>query len=293
MIWKSQVPRVAAVHDLSGFGRTSLTLVIPILSTMGVQVCPLPTAVLSTHTGGFTDYRFKDLTEFMEECILHWNQLGIVFDAVYSGFLGSSKQMDLVADFIATRPNTDQLVVIDPVMGDNGATYGPITAEMVNRMREYVRLADIITPNLTEAAFLLDEPYRVDISEHEVREWMLRLSEMGPRTIIVTSVPDPASRKRTSVLAYDRADGRFWKVGCDYIPANYPGTGDAFASVVVGSILQGDSLPIALDRAVQFVSIAIRATFGHTHPAREGVLLERVLDNLKGPVVLSSYELME
>jgi pyridoxine kinase len=201
--------------------------------------------------------------------------------------------MDLVADFIATRPNTDQLVVIDPVMGDNGATYGPISAEMVNQMREYVRLADIITPNLTEAAFLLDEPYRQNINEHEVREWMLRLSEMGPRTIIVTSVPDPGSRKRTSVLAYDRADGRFWKVGCDYIPANYPGTGDAFASVVVGSILQGDSLPIALDRAVQFVSIAIRATFGHTHPAREGVLLERVLDNLKGPVVLSSYELME
>lgn len=293
MIRKSQVPRVAAVHDLSGFGRTSLTLVIPILSTMGVQVCPLPTAVLSTHTGGFSDYRFEDLTGFMEECILHWNRLGIVFDAVYSGFLGSSKQMDLVADFIAARPNDDQLVVIDPVMGDNGVCYGPISDEMVARMRDYVRHADIITPNLTEAAFLLDEPYRPDVGEHEVREWMLRLSDMGPETIIVTSVPDSVSSKQTSVLAYDRADGRVWKVGCDYIPANYPGTGDAFASVVVGSILQGDSLPIALDRAVQFVSIAIRATFGHAHPAREGVLLERVLDNLKGPVVLSSYELME
>ena len=201
--------------------------------------------------------------------------------------------MGLVADFIATRPNEDQLVVIDPVMGDSGSTYGPITGEMVEHMRSYIHDADIITPNLTEAAFLLDEPYRQDVGEREVRDWILRLSDMGPGTIIVTSAPEPTSKKRISVLAYDRTDGRFWKVACDYIPANYPGTGDAFAIVVVGSILQGDSLPIALDRAVQCVSIAIRATFGHTHPAREGFLLERVLDTLKGPVVASSYELME
>lgn len=207
---------------------------------MGVHVCPLPTAVLSTHTGGFTDYSIRDLTAFMEECILHWNRLGIVFDAVYSGFLGSPKQMDLVAAFIAAQSDDDPLVVNDPVMGDKGSTYGPISGEKATRMPQYIHHADIITTNLTEAAFLLDEPDREDAGEHEVMDWILRLSDMGPGTVIVTSAPDPSSKKRTSVLACDRADGRYWKVACDYIPANCPGTGDAFASVVVGSIMQGD-----------------------------------------------------
>src|SRR6056297_286303 len=114
------VPRVAAIHDLSGFGRSSLTVVIPILSTMGIQVCPLPTAVLSTHTGGFTDYKFIDLTEHLPDYIEHWQRLNLKFDSIYSGFLGSLKQIDIVADFIKNFKEEEQLVVIDPVMGDNG-----------------------------------------------------------------------------------------------------------------------------------------------------------------------------
>lgn len=290
---QNRVPRVAAIHDLSGFGRASLTVIIPILSTLEVQVCPLPTAVLSTHTGGFKGYHFVDLTEEMMPVIDHWKSLDITFDAIYSGFLGSPRQVDIVIDFIRTFAHPRQYVVVDPVMGDNGKTYQTMGPEMIREMRQLVGMADVITPNFTEAAFLLNEPYSEDMTARQVKQWILRLSEMGPGKVILTSVPKPGRQNVSAVVAYDREDGRFWKVDCTYIPAYYPGTGDAFASVIVGSLLQGDSLPIALDRAVQFVSMAIRSTFGYTNPSREGVLLEKVLPNLRAPVTSSSYEMME
>ncbi len=294
---RTAVPRVAAINDLSGFGRASLTVAIPILSSMEVQACPIPTAVLSTHTTGFKDYCIVDMTDFMRDCVSHWTSMGLTFDAVYSGFLGSPQQMDIVTDFVESVRRNDTLVVIDPVMGDDGKTYGPITDEMVTRMRSFVGIADIITPNVTEAAFLLDEPYSQNIDEQTVMDWLPRLADMGPGIVVVTSVPSPKEEGRlsgrTSVLAYDRSDERVWKVSCDYIPAHYPGTGDSFTSVLVGSILKGDSLPLALDRAVQFTTLAIRATFGYRIHPREGILLERVLDTLRSPVVMSSYELVK
>lgn len=289
---KNPVPRVAAIHDLSGFGRASLTVVIPVLSTMGIQVCPLPTALLSTHTGGFTDYRIADMTDHMQDCIDHWKSLDLRFDVIYSGFLGSPRQVDVVARFIQDFHHSEQLVVVDPVIGDNGQPYGPMGPEMIREMKRLIGRADVITPNFTEAAFLLDEPYLDHIDEALCKQWIQRLCDQGPRMVIITSVPDGPFNRGSSVVAYDRDDGRFWKVNCEYIPAHYPGTGDAFASVVVGSLLQGDSLPIALDRAVQFVSMAIRATFGYNIPSKEGVMLERVLTNLRAPVTASSYEML-
>lgn len=290
---KRSVSRVAAIHDLSGFGRSSLAVVIPILSTMGVQVCSLPTAVLSTHTGGFEGYSFVDLTASMEKFIKHWMSLKIEFDCIYSGFLGSPKQIDIIADFIDDFSFSNPLVVIDPVMGDNGKLYDTMDDEMVVKMRELIKKADIITPNFTEAAYLLGEECGANISQEKTKDWLVRLSDMGPKVVIITSVPDSAMSKNTSVIAYNKEDSRFWKVSCVYIPAHYPGTGDAFTSVIVGSLLQGDSLPIALDRGVQFITSAIRASYGEKYPEREGVLLERVLGNLKLPVLSSSYEIIE
>lgn len=287
------VPRVAAIHDLSGFGRASLTVIIPILSTMGVQACPLPTAVLSSHTGGFNDYHFVDMTENMVKIIDHWKALDIAFDAIYSGFLGSPRQVDIVMDFIGAFARSEQFVVVDPVMGDDGKPYKTMGPEMIRQMQSLVSHADIITPNFTEAAFLLGEPYPDNLDERQIKQWILRLCEKGPGKVIITSVPVAGRKNLSGVVAFDREDGRFWKVDCTYIPAHYPGTGDAFASVIVGGLLQGDSLPIALDRAVQFVSMAIRSTFGYNYPSREGVLLERVLTNLRAPVTASSYEMME
>lgn len=289
---RNPVKRVAAIHDLSGFGRASLTVVIPILSTLGIQVCPLPTAVLSTH-GKFPDLHFVDLTEHMPKIIAHWKALGVTFDAIYSGFLGSHRQVAIVDDFIAHFRRPGQLVVVDPVLGDDGRIYRPLGMDMVAEMRSLIRSADVITPNLTEAALLLDKPYDPAVGVEEVRRWAVALAERGPRIVIITSVPETAEYKKTSVLAYNHRDNRVWKVMCEYLPAYYPGTGDAFASVVTGCLLQGDSLPIALDRAVQFISLGVRATFGYAHNPDEGILLERVLDNLRHSVQIGSYQLLD
>ncbi len=290
---RTPVKRVAAIHDLSGFGRASLSVIIPIISSMGIQVCPLPTAILSTHTGGFEDYKFIDLSEHLGDYIEHWKSLNISFDCIYSGFLGSPRQIEMISRFHQDFSDHDPLIVIDPVMGDNGILYQTMSQEMVISMRTFIQGADIITPNFTEAAFLLNEEYRDRISEKEAKTWLGRLAEMGPKTVIITSVPDVPGRRNTEVMAFNSKDSRFWKVKCDYIPTFFPGTGDGFTSVIVGSMLQGDSLPIALDRAVQFISLAIRASYGYNYPHREGILLEKVLDNLKAPVMVSSYELLE
>lgn len=290
------VKKVAAIHDLSGFGRSSLTSIIPILSSMKVQVCPVPTAVLSSHTGGFEGYSFLDLTDYMEQHIAHWKSLNLEFDCIYSGFLGSPKQMKIVADFMDFFGHKNNLTVVDPVLGDNGKLYGTMNNEMVEEMKKLISKADIITPNFTEVTFLLNKPYKKEISESEVKEWLVELANMGPKIVIATSVPDENSHKadrKTNVIAYDKENDVFWKVSCKYIPASYPGTGDAYTSVVIGSLLQGDSLPIAIERGVQFITQCILASYGFKYPNREGVLLERMLDVLKMPTISNSYELLK
>ncbi len=310
------VPRIAAVHDLSGFGRTSLSVVIPICSAMGMQVCSLPTAVLSTETGAFENFRFVDLTDAMPGFLKHWQELGLRFDAVYSGFLGSPRQASIVMECIETCLLPDGLAVVDPVMGDNGKLDATMSMEMVENMRLLITKAGCITPNLTEAALLLGEPYphaaeREGMEIAVVKEWLRRLTDKGPDAAVITSVPmrragsDQTTDRtaddeacagragRSAVIAYQKSADRFWKVDCDYIPAFYPGTGDTFTSVLTGSLVQGDSLPVAVYRAVRFVSLGIRAAFGHNLPPREGILLERILESLHAPLTCADYELLE
>lgn len=259
---------------------------------MGIQVCSLPTAVLSTHTGGFTDFHFRDLTDDMQRIIKHWRRLSLAFAGIYSGFLGSAEQIVIVGDFISHFRTDTSLVIVDPVLGDDGQLYDTMDASMVEGMKTLIATADVITPNITEAALLLGAtPLPRLFRKNEIKEWAKSLSALGPQCVIITSVPEDHERG-TAVIAFDRATDRYWKVSCPYIPACYPGTGDIFASVITGSLLQGDSLPLSLDRAVQFVSMAIRATFGHNFPEREGVFLERVLPSLNAPVSMSSFELI-
>ena len=291
MRFQPNVRRIAAIHDLSGIGRTSLMAVIPILSTMGFNVCPLPTAILSNHSQ-YPDFSFLDLTEEMPRIIDQWEKLGVTFDAIYTGYMGSPRQIEIVCGFIERFRTADTLVVVDPVLGDNGHLYSKMTQEMVEEMRRLACRADMLTPNLTEAFALLDRPYKMDCTTEELKDLIAELSEMGPDTVIITGVPVPGQSGLTSVIARSKSDLRTWKVTCPYLPAHYPGTGDSFTSVITGSLLQGDSLPIALDRAAQFILQGIRSTFGYRMDNRDGILLERVLPNLNTPIQSATYELV-
>ena len=245
-MYTNKVKKIAAVHDLSGMGRVSLTVVIPILSSMGFQVCPLPTAVLSSHTQ-YPEFSILDLTDEMPRIIAEWKKLDIQFDAFYTGYLGSPRQIQIVSDFIDDFRQPDGLVVVDPVLGDNGRLYTNFDESMIREMRHLAAKADVITPNLTELFYLMDKPYKAANTDEELKSYLRLLSDAGPQVVIITSVPVHGESHKTSVYAYNRVGDRYWKITCPYLPAHYPGTGDTFTSVITGALLQGDSLPIALD----------------------------------------------
>ena len=279
--------RVAAIHDLSGFGRCSLSVILPVLSTMGVQVCPVPTAVLSSHTGGLGEVVLRDLTDYIEPALAHYLRLGIEFEAIYSGFLASSAQIDHCLAFFLRYP--DALAVVDPVMGDHGKPYKTCTAQMRERMGELVKVADVITPNVTEACILLGEEYPAEpLSAGRLKSMLVRLSERGPRMVVITGVTKLDARLAN--VGYDREHNAFWCVQCDYVPVAYPGTGDIFASVLTGAILGGDSLPIAIERASRFIERAIKTTFSYGSDTRYGVMLERVLPSLLQQDLTGSFQ---
>lgn len=278
--------KVAAIHDLSGVGRCSLSVIIPTLSAMGIQVCPVPTAILSTHTGGFGEVVMHDLTDYIIPALGHYKRLKLDFDCIYSGFLASTSQIDHCLEFFSSYP--DALKVVDPVMADNGKPYKTCNPELRRRMGELAAVADIITPNMTEAAILLGEdPTLMPRSATEMKSILVRLSELGPRIVVITSAYVCGECFNAG---YDREYNKFWKVPYTQVNAGYPGTGDVFASVLTGSVLRGDSLPIAMNRAAAFLELAIKTTYGYSTDPREGILLERCLDFLMAKHDLCDYE---
>ena len=264
--------------------------IIPTLSSMGIQVCPVPTAILSTHSGGFREYTFEDLTDTIPAYMAHWKKLNLHFDCIYSGFLGSPVQTQMVADIFDDFADENTLVVVDPVMGDNGGLYSSIPESMVPQMRKLVNKADIIVPNYTEAALLLDEDVKGYRSNEELKEWLRRLSDLGPDTVLITSAPDEERPEMMNVIAYEKESDTYWKVASRLLHDYYPGTGDIFASVMIGSLLKGESLPGAIDWAAQFVSQCIKVSSGYDYERRDGVQLERVLPLLHQDHLINGYE---
>ncbi len=268
-------PRLMAVHDISGFGRTSLTVVLPIISAMGIQVCPLPTAVLSTHTTEFTDFTFCDLTDELPKILDHWAQLGLKFEGVYSGFLANHTQVDIVERAIEEFLKPQGIAVIDPVMGDNGKLDPTITLDLVKAMQRLISKADFITPNYSESCFLLEEEYK-ERSIEEVKELAKRLAAKGPKVVVITSVPTKDSNAIT-VVAYEKEKDIFHILARPYIPVFYPGTGDTFASIFTSCIINKYSVYDALEYSVQFVSNAIETTYKERTIEREGIHFENLL----------------
>lgn len=274
-------PRVAAIHDMSGYGRCSLTVAMPILSAMGLQCCPLPTAFLSTHTGGFTGFTFLDMTDEMPKVAAHWRSLDLDFQAIYSGFLGSGRQIGIVEDFIRDFRGADTVVVVDPVMGDHGQVYQTYAPAMCAGMARLAERADVITPNLTEAALLLGVPYReLPAGEAGCREIVERLSLDGRRSVVLTGAS--TAEDLTGAMCYDAKTGRTEAVQTRRVPREFHGTGDVFTSVLTGALVRGLPLPEAARQAVEFIRACAERTAAQDLPMREGVDFEPLLGLLTG-----------
>ena len=281
--------RIAAIHDFSCVGRCALTVVIPTLSVMGYQTIPLPTALLSSHTGGFEGLYFRDLTADMHQIAAHFDRLEMTFGSIYTGFLGSVEQISVVREFIERFGKTPDetgkapLVLVDPVMGDDGVLYATYTKELADGMRELGTHAEVLTPNLTEACFLTDTLYKdtAQMDEVDAEEYVLglleKLSHVCHGKIVVTGIGLAGG---IVANAGRDDDGRiFWiKRACQDI--SYPGTGDIFASVLLGALMQGDSFETACTRAADFIVLLITESQKIDTPVRMGVALEAHLGAL-------------
>ncbi len=279
--------RVAAIHDLSGFGRCSLSVILPVLSALGVQVCAVPTAILSTHTGGLGEVVFRDLSDSILPTLEHYKKLELEFEAIYSGFLGSEKQVESCLSFFEAYPKA--LKLVDPVMGDHGKAYKTCGEALQTQMKKLAAAAGVITPNLTEAYLLLGEPYRTEpLTRSEAKSLLLRLHRLGPKSVIVTGAE--LAEGGLSNIGYEEDTGSFWYVPCDYVPVSYPGCGDIYASVLLGELLGSASLPIAMSRATVFTELCVKTTFSYGSDPRYGVMLESVLGDLFKNEVSGKYQ---
>lgn len=278
----NKVKKVATINDLSGVGRCSLTAAIPVLSVLGVQCCPYPTAVLSCHTG-FDNYTFLDITNEMISYKKAWDNLDINFDCIYSGFLGSEEQIDIVLNFVKGREKA--LVVVDPVMGDNGVIYDTFTENMCSKMRYLVSIANIVTPNLTEACILTGDVYdKYNTSDEKIIEIAKKISDMGPEKVIITGI---IRENKIFNFAYDKKTSEFLKVESDFNNESYSGTGDIFTSIIIGLLLNGNELNYAIKNATDFIFKAIEFTSKFKSDPREGIMFEPCLKEL---ILINEYK---
>lgn len=261
------IPTCAAFHDLCCYAKSSLTVVIPTLEVMGVEACPLPTALLSTQTDGFVRYHFEENTQSLVQVLKHWDYLGLGFDAIYSGFLGSHEQVSLVKGFIERqRSGGKPLVVIDPVLGDGGKPYAPVDDKLICEMRTLVLEADLITPNTTEAALLLNRPMQKDFTREEILLWAKDLSRNITGSVTITSVP----LGNQHAVAYCH-EGDCSLVYYENLSSSYPGCGDLFASMLTGFLINKVPFQTAVEKSVLYSSLAIDRTLKSGYERRHGV----------------------
>lgn len=249
--------KIVTIQDISCYGQCSITVALPVLSAYGIETAILPSGILSTHTGGFKDFTFLDLTEEMPKIVEHWQKENIRFDAIYTGYIGDSRQFDIIRD---TRKllNPDGLFIVDPAMADHGKLYGALDESIVDGMRSIVREADITLPNLTEAAFLLDIPYKESYTEPEIDSMLSSLCEMGAKTAVITGVSyEPG---KLGAVSLNKETGEKASYFGEWVEKSYHGTGDIFSSVVIANIMRGMSMEASIKDACEFVIKCIRKT---------------------------------
>ena len=276
---KDQHKRVAAIHDISCVGRCSLTVALPLLSAAGIETNVIPTAVLSTHTGGFCDYTYRDLTGDMLPIAEHWSRLKLKFDALYTGYIGTPEQLTILNEIVDLLQDDETLLFVDPVMADNGTLYKCIKPEYIEGMRKFCKKANVITPNMTEAMFLLDMEY-TEGPYHEslVQEILQRLSEFGNDHIILTGVS--YDNDRLGAVAYDCARNKYTYAFSRVVNGTFHGSGDVFASVLLGALLNGKTVEQAMKIAVDFTVYCISSTKKEGADLRYGLNFEKNIPHL-------------
>lgn len=277
---KMQPPKkVLCIMDMAGVGRSSMAVILPVLAACGVQACPLPTALFSTHLGGFGQVAQQDVVMQAKRALEHYKDQNIVFDAIYNGFLQGSEQFELVEKAVKQYPNA--IFVCDPAMADHGKLYSSIMPEMVVRMKKLVDMADITTPNITELDFLLEsESSQKGINDLALQEKIKELNKNKVKDVVITSVP--AGEVGLEMVGYSKNQNSFFTIPIKMVQQNYPGSGDLFASALLGLCLQGVEFQVAVALAGEFVESSIQATFVNKGDAKQGIWFEMQLYRLMG-----------
>ena len=281
------VPRLAMINDIAGFGRCSTTVSLPVISVMKVQVCPVPTSVLSNHLG-FPLCHFDDYTSHMRDYIKVWGELGLTFDGLYCGFLGNEEQIDIVREFVEMF--LPPLFLLDPVMGDHGRAYSSITETHIQKMKELLPLADIITPNITEACLLTGTPWKDgEWTMQELSGLCERLADICQQESVTSgeastgttangaSIVITGIRQGDSLVNFLWDDGVYTTVSTPIAGASRPGTGDIFASILAADAVRGETLLSSVQKAANFVGLCIAGSENAGTPVQEGVVFEKYL----------------
>lgn len=269
------VKRVAVIHDLCGVGKAALTNIMPVLSVMGIEACPIPTMLLSTHTGGFGPPEIVNLPGFIDRCSKHYENIKIEFHSLFIGYLGSSENIDSSIEFIKAQ-KADH-VIVDPIFGDNGKCYSNFNKDYVEKIKELISFSTIITPNFTEASLLAGVEYGETCTPEKLKNICNELVKLGASSIIITSVPSEDSGL-IGMAIYEK--NKLQVIHKERKNTSYPGTGDIFTSVLIGAILRETNLYESAIYAHDFVSKCIEESMKYDYPTKEGVLLERKLSLL-------------
>ena len=278
--------KIAAVQDISGFGRCSLTTAIAVLSACGHQCCPVPSAVLSAHTA-YEGITYRDLTEDLPAYVRTFETLGLRFNAIYSGYLSSGVQIGQVIRLAENCAADDCMVLVDPVMGDNGKLYQKFSLEFPSKMRELCKVADVITPNVTEACLLLGEPFQEPpYTKEYMQDLLLRLSKMFGCTVVLTGACERLDM--LGAAAYQPSEKQFFFAFDKRVEGMFHGTGDVFTAVLVAALTQGEPLGQAIQTAVKFTCLSIEKTLPYRKENWYGVHFEEVLPLL--PSLLKGEE---
>lgn len=270
--------RVVTIQDISCLGKCSLTVALPILSAMDTEACVIPTAVLSTHTGGFSGYTFRDLTEDISPILDHWEKEGFDFDAIYTGYLGSAEQCRLMTDLFDRFGTDENLIFVDPAMADNGKLYAGFPEDFPEEMRKVCAKADVIDPNLTEACLMLGITYPgKDYTEDWIKDLLKQLCAMGCRTAVLTGV---VFGDKQGAMAYDSKTDTYTSYFNENLPVSFHGTGDIFSSALCGALVRGQAMEQALKTAVDFTVNSIKISAEDPDLPRYGVRFEAALPGL-------------